>query len=680
MKSIKIVLLFLVIFMGEMKASEYNIKSVEELVNDISARTLSRMDGSNRPCAIVRICVPSIEKFQFGEMAVGEISYMPGEYLLYISPDTEELLFTDRKSDYSVQFADYDIEIEGKKSYRIILEKEGMNSSNDDVKTIIRGNYDNQVILLDGVPVGETPVKIEGLRPGKYKVSVPNVMGITMRDTVVDISGTSDNIINLNMYEEEFKPLYLEIAASGGDTAGWVPAFGVIQKEKKGKVGLEDYTGKILVPYEFDYVYEAIYPNGSYFVAKWDINGKRKCGLYKPNEGLIVPCEYNSIVYGDKDDRYQVSKDGKYGIIDGKGNIIIPIKYSYIEFDKNGFRVREKKEGYKEYSGLYDDKGNLLIDPYISLCENLGPYFDGYCVFSDIKGGGIINIKGEKKYLGNDLSVGRSWGGDDDPKLYSGLIRIFNKELSKWGYLSKDFATIIPFKYDKRESDPIANFIGEIALIDTDDDKILIDKKGREILSKRKQNLSELRVDGKFILYGDANNHKGIFNLDGELIIEPMKYNWLDTREDGEVVYFIGTDGDNGNHEEILDSNGNLLLSLPEGIRVGWIKDEIINVWDPESNISGYIDINGNLLANCISPISDNIDEHTEYYLAVLLGDYPISEGLAILNIGDRFGFIDKTGKVVVPLDYSAVTPFKNGVAYVREINGNWKKIFRDKL
>ena len=63
-----------------------------------------------------------------------------------------------------------------------------------------------------------------------------------------------------------------------------------------------------------------------------------------------------------------------------------------------------------------------------------------------------------------------------------------------------------------------------------------------------------------------------------------------------------------------------------------------------------------------------------------IIEERPISEGLAILSVGDRFGFIDNKGNVKVPLKYTAVTPFENGIAYVRDQDGKWVKIYKKDL
>ena len=46
-------------------------------------------------------------------------------------------------------------------------------------------------------------------------------------------------------------------------------------------------------------------------------------------------------------------------------------------------------------------------------------------------------------------------------------------------------------------------------------------------------------------------------------------------------------------------------------------------------------------------------------------------EGLAIVILNDKFGFIDKTGKEVIPIKYDGAYIFSEGLASV-ELNGKW--------
>ena len=55
---------------------------------------------------------------------------------------------------------------------------------------------------------------------------------------------------------------------------------------------------------------------------------------------------------------------------------------------------------------------------------------------------------------------------------------------------------------------------------------------------------------------------------------------------------------------------------------------------------------------------------------------YSFSEGLAPVSEDDKtFGYIDKSEKVVIPFKFKKAYPFENGKARVQDENGNWRKI-----
>jgi len=47
------------------------------------------------------------------------------------------------------------------------------------------------------------------------------------------------------------------------------------------------------------------------------------------------------------------------------------------------------------------------------------------------------------------------------------------------------------------------------------------------------------------------------------------------------------------------------------------------------------------------------------------------SDGLAAVKVGGRFGYIDKTGRVVIPLQFDSAGEFSDGVAEV-EVGGEF--------
>ena len=46
-------------------------------------------------------------------------------------------------------------------------------------------------------------------------------------------------------------------------------------------------------------------------------------------------------------------------------------------------------------------------------------------------------------------------------------------------------------------------------------------------------------------------------------------------------------------------------------------------------------------------------------------------DGLAIVKLNGKYGFIDKTGKEIIPLIYDSAGDFSEGVANVKS-NGKW--------
>lgn len=58
---------------------------------------------------------------------------------------------------------------------------------------------------------------------------------------------------------------------------------------------------------------------------------------------------------------------------------------------------------------------------------------------------------------------------------------------------------------------------------------------------------------------------------------------------------------------------------------------------------------------------------------------HPFIEGRAMVNLGGKYGFVDKTGKEIIPVKYTYVTDFSNGEAevgleaqsFIIDLNGN---------
>lgn len=124
---------------------------------------------------------------------------------------------------------------------------------------------------------------------------------------------------------------------------------GKITVEKDKKVGVIDKYGKIIIPIEYNNIFEL--SDNSYRVEK-----DNKAGIINQNGKTIISIEYDEI-----DDFSQnltiVTKDGKKGIINKQGEIIIPIEYDEIDsFSKNLTIVTKD-----EKKGLINTQGKIIL-------------------------------------------------------------------------------------------------------------------------------------------------------------------------------------------------------------------------------------------------------------------------------------------------------------------------------
>lgn len=90
-------------------------------------------------------------------------------------------------------------------------------------------------------------------------------------------------------------------------------------------------------------------------------NGKQ--GLINEQGQLLIPCEYETCLYDvcTGADMVYVVKDGKWGCVDLQGQVLVPVEFDAVdpcrEFYGSLFYV--KKDG---RFGLYDRCGNCTLD------------------------------------------------------------------------------------------------------------------------------------------------------------------------------------------------------------------------------------------------------------------------------------------------------------------------------
>lgn len=144
----------------------------------------------------------------------------------------------------------------------------------------------------------------------------------------------------------------------------WQMRPGVYRVLKDGRMGVVDSTDKVLVPFQYDQVYD-LDANNYVKVLK-----NLKIGLYHLDKGLILPAEYDQI-WPFKDGKARILKNRLLGYTDMMGHLIIPCEYSHITAEKNGtYRVIRNGQ-----EGLLDQDGNILLPPQY---QKIWPFENGY--------------------------------------------------------------------------------------------------------------------------------------------------------------------------------------------------------------------------------------------------------------------------------------------------------------
>ena len=345
--------------------------------------------------------------------------------------------------------------------------------------------------------------------------------------------------------------------------------------EEKGKLGLVDLQGKTVLAPTFNSIEE----KQPYFIACSKTKG---CSVYNENLQLVLKGGYNSIELGCEG-QFIVEKNGKYGVVSEKGAVILPLKYSNINSNKNGYTIKlNEKAGLfnsegKEiipisyhwvYTGKIDDnipivaeldgkegyintKNEWVIPPtyqyafafqqglarvkkgrnymYINLkgepvIQDFDNYviqnFDNY-VIEPSDNTYIVGVRKECKYMVYDLNGNLLDTYDGFINNWSGNAIFGVKKGSKWGYIDGYGKVIVPFEYEE-----VNNFSEGLASVRKDGKWGYINLKNEVVIPIEFTNKEVGSFkNGGAEYYTDRG--AGFINLKGEIIAEP-KYNSIE--------------------------------------------------------------------------------------------------------------------------------------------------------
>ena len=285
------------------------------------------------------------------------------------------------------------------------------------------------------------------------------------------------------------------------------------------------------------------------------------------------------------------------------------------------------------------------------------------------------------------IAIPCKWTEADE--FYEGLAAVDDSS-GKWGYLDINGNRVIPCTWAKAES-----FNEGLAVVKIKDGYWdykcgVIDKNGHLVIPFEYKSLEYIGC-GLFKNYTNNSSKYGVVNCENNRVSPPI---WTSIGRFSEGLCSVA---DSENRMGYIDRSGHVAIScwwdsadvFSEGLAVVHTKD----------GKNGVIDTNGNVIIPCyhgsLSGFSEGLcafrkdgkigfinkaDEivieavwKTKYYLA----NYFHNGRLLVKNDEDKYGYIDKTGSLVIPYTWANAEEFENGTAWV-QVDDTWKLIDTD--
>lgn len=484
------------------------------------------------------------------------------------------------------------------------------------------------------------------------------------------------------------------------------------------RFGLIDRKGYALLPLE----YVNIMPyNGNYFneygfvvVSVYDDDWVELYGAVDKNNNIVIPFEYESIgqfidgkaeavkngksilldIHGNESEilvseesAYEIiwewnnkTGKGKYGLVDGKGNTVLPHEYDNIWHWKDSLFIAGKdgeddirKDAVIDVAtgkiiaesndriypaSEYDEESDLLI-------LNRG---ESYWVFGADK-------KGSSKFGAINLTTGETV----IPFEYDYLNGMNNDIISatkdgKVGFIDKENNIVLPFVHDGICVYG-SGFVNGKAIICGEKYDLLIDGNNNVIY---KTDLYNLAFKDAFNKYGyiafyerDNIDTCGIMDFTGKIII-PMEYSYsMEIVADKYILCYKFVNGEQS--YSIYDLKGNK-ISKEEYFSVIYMeKTDSFLVYGKKLSYNKYAQGIIDNKANYILPAEYNFTDAIRYESD---GVYRVKDIIAVQDIKtEKYGYINSSGEIIVPVifDY-ACSVSEAGYAIVQQ-DDKWKII-----
>lgn len=278
-------------------------------------------------------------------------------------------------------------------------------------------------------------------------------------------------------------------------------------------------------------------------------NGKL-WGLANEKGEILVNPQYEYINFDDDTNPHllAVFDKGKWGVIDQKGNIVLPIRFWRVKILPNAIVVGDTPE---DKSALYNLKGKLLLAAEFDIIDYIKPGNDKWrnLLLCHKQGKvGLYDIVQEKMILNPEYEIQSVSVSNSDAEVFAlaknGRLALFNlqgKQVSDFKYQEYGGGTIMSEGYAKIQD---ANGLWGV-----------VDKYGKETVPCKYKAMG-LSVCNQRIAFQGNNGKWGYLNVtDGEQVVKPI-YDRVRDFSDGfgevELKRKVG----------FVDVNGNVVVPI----------------------------------------------------------------------------------------------------------------------
>ncbi len=388
--------------------------------------------------------------------------------------------------------------------------------------------------------------------------------------------------------------------------------------------GAIDTTGKIVIPVQYEQL-------RSFSCNRIAVkNPAALWGFIDRKANEAIPCQYR-LANDFSDGLSVVYAKGRWGAIDTVGNIVIPIEYTQMGDFKEGKAWVNLTKGYK---GYIDKTGKLLFKGLYSRVTNFSQ--NRAAVYVRKKGWGLIDetgkivLKPQRKikhiFEFNQHGLAKARVG----KKY----KLLNKE-GKW-VSKKPFGIIRDYKEGyavARKQTWIHDLKGKINL-----NFVFIDTFGNMVGKKEYSQLQDFS-EGRAVFRGEEGK-RGYINTAGQIAIAPQYFKAEGFKDNRAVVY------EHYNLSGVIDTTGKEVIPIKY--------KRIVATTGGLAVVRKY--------SNLYFFVHEDTKRHTPVNFEKA---NCFDNQVAPVQLGGKWGLINKKGIQVVTPKYQAIRPFESGVARI---------------